>query len=130
MEAEGVEPHYQLIADRIEGADSLELKVEVTEEVFSDEIKSLQNIAAKIEAKTSGNHRRERQSQAGGSGEPALRGRKDAKSRRPEEKIMDGANVYPQRAAKVCISRGRAPLAPGFPCRRPRNPFTFFEPVE
>jgi phenylacetate-CoA ligase len=51
MEAEGVEPHYQLIADRIEGADILELKVEVTEEVFSDEIKSLQNIAAKIERK-------------------------------------------------------------------------------
>ena len=51
MEAEGVEPHYQLIADRIEGADSLELKVEVTEEVFSDEIKSLQNIAAKIEGR-------------------------------------------------------------------------------
>ncbi len=50
-EAEGVEPHYQLIADRIEGADSLELKVEVTEEVFSDEIKSLQNIAAKIEGR-------------------------------------------------------------------------------
>jgi phenylacetate-CoA ligase len=49
MEVEGVEPHYQLIADRIEGADTLELKVEVTEDVFSDEIKSLQNIAAKIE---------------------------------------------------------------------------------
>jgi phenylacetate-CoA ligase len=51
MEAEGVEPHYQLIADRLEGADTLELKVEVTEEVFSDEIKNLQNIAAKIERK-------------------------------------------------------------------------------
>jgi len=51
VEAEGVEPHYQLIADRVEGADLLELKVEVTEEVFSDEIKSLQNIAAKIERK-------------------------------------------------------------------------------
>jgi phenylacetate-CoA ligase len=51
MEAEGVEPHYQIIADRLEGADILELKVEVTEDVFSDEIKSLQNIAAKIERK-------------------------------------------------------------------------------
>jgi phenylacetate-CoA ligase len=51
MEVEGVEPHYQLIADRIEGADALELKVEVTEEVFSDEIKNLQNISAQIERK-------------------------------------------------------------------------------
>ncbi len=51
MEVEGVEPHYQLLADRVEGADTLELRVEVNEDVFSDEIKYLQNIAAQIERK-------------------------------------------------------------------------------
>ena len=51
MEVEGVEPRYQLLADRVEGADSLELRVEVNEEVFSDEIKYLQNISLQIEKK-------------------------------------------------------------------------------
>lgn len=49
MEIEGVEPHYQLLADRQEGVDTLEVKVEVNEKVFSDEIKILQNISAQIE---------------------------------------------------------------------------------
>lgn len=49
MEIEGVEPHYQLIADRQEGIDTLEVKVEVNEKVFSDEIKNLQNISGQIE---------------------------------------------------------------------------------
>ena len=51
MEVEGVEPRYQMIADRIEGVDVLEVKVEVNEKVFSDEIKNLQNIAGQIERK-------------------------------------------------------------------------------
>ncbi len=51
MEVEGVEPRYQIIADRIEGVDVLEVKVEVNEKVFSDEIKNLQNIAGQIERK-------------------------------------------------------------------------------
>jgi phenylacetate-CoA ligase len=50
-EAEGVEPHYQMIADRVQGAESLEIRVEVNETVFSDEIKNLQNIALDIERK-------------------------------------------------------------------------------
>ena len=41
MEMEGVEPRYQIIVDRVEGVDTLELKVEVNERVFSDEIKNL-----------------------------------------------------------------------------------------
>lgn len=48
---EGVEPRYQLIASRREGADRLEIQVEVTEGVFSDEIKILQAIAAQIEGR-------------------------------------------------------------------------------
>ena len=51
LEVEGVEPRYQMIADRVEGADTLELKVEVNEKVFSDEIKNLQNISTQIEMK-------------------------------------------------------------------------------
>jgi len=51
MEIEGVEPRYQLLAERVEGADTLEIRVEVNEEVFSDEIKFLQNISLQIEKK-------------------------------------------------------------------------------
>jgi phenylacetate-CoA ligase len=51
LEVEGVEPRYQMIADRVEGVDTLELRVEVNEGVFSDEIKNLQSISAQIETK-------------------------------------------------------------------------------
>jgi len=51
MEVEGVEPRYQIIVDRVEGVDTLEVRVEVHERVFSDEIKNLQNISSKIERK-------------------------------------------------------------------------------
>jgi phenylacetate-CoA ligase len=51
MEMEGVEPRYQMIVDRVEEMDTLELKVEMNEKVFSDEIKILQNISAEIERK-------------------------------------------------------------------------------
>ena len=49
LEVEGVEPCYQIIADRVEGVDTMEIKVEVNEKVFSDEIKNLQNISSQIE---------------------------------------------------------------------------------
>jgi len=51
LEVEGVEPRYQVLVEQIEGADSMELKVEVNEKVFSDEIKNLQNISVQIERK-------------------------------------------------------------------------------
>ena len=51
MEVEGVEPRYQIIVDRLEGMDTLEVRVEMNERVFSDEIKNLQNIALQIERK-------------------------------------------------------------------------------
>jgi phenylacetate-CoA ligase len=51
MEVEGVEPRYQIIVDRVEGMDTLEVKVEMNERVFSDEIKNLQNTALQIERK-------------------------------------------------------------------------------
>lgn len=45
---EGVEPHYQLIVDREENLDSLEVQVEVNERTFSDEIKVLQELSNRI----------------------------------------------------------------------------------
>jgi phenylacetate-CoA ligase len=49
LEVEGVEPRFQILVEQVEGADTMELKVEVNERVFSDEIKNLQNISAQIE---------------------------------------------------------------------------------
>jgi len=49
MGVEGVEPHYQLIIDRQESLDTLEVQVEVDEAIFSDEVKHLQALAHRIE---------------------------------------------------------------------------------
>ncbi len=46
---DGVEPHYQLIVDREENLDTLEVKVEVNERTFSDEIKVMQVLSARIQ---------------------------------------------------------------------------------
>ena len=42
---DGIEPHYQLIVDREENLDTLEIQVEVNEKAFSDEIKVLQDLS-------------------------------------------------------------------------------------
>lgn len=49
MNIEGVEPHYQLIVDRVENLDTLEVQVEVNERTFSDEIKVLQKMSRTIQ---------------------------------------------------------------------------------
>lgn len=49
IDIEGIEPHYQLIVDRVNNLDILEVKVEVSEKVFSDEIRKLQSLQKKIE---------------------------------------------------------------------------------
>ena len=49
VRVEGVEPHYLLIVDREENLDTLEVQVEVGEELFSDEIKVLQSLAKRLE---------------------------------------------------------------------------------
>jgi phenylacetate-CoA ligase len=49
MKIEGVEPHYLLIVDRKDNLDSLEVQVEVDEQIFSDEVKKLQILAQTIE---------------------------------------------------------------------------------
>lgn len=48
MSIEGLEPHYQLIVDRVDTLDTLEIRVEVSENIFSDEIKALQAIEKRI----------------------------------------------------------------------------------
>ncbi len=50
MQIEGVEPHYQLVVDREENLDTLEVHVEVNEKIFSDEIKVLQRLSRHIQA--------------------------------------------------------------------------------
>ncbi len=45
---EGLEPHYELIVDRDGSLDTLEIHVEMSEDLFSDEIKTLQNIERRI----------------------------------------------------------------------------------
>jgi phenylacetate-CoA ligase len=46
---EGVEPHYMLVIDRAGNLDTLEVRVEVDERLFSDEVKILQKLAKRIE---------------------------------------------------------------------------------
>ncbi|MEQ8159932.1 MAG: phenylacetate--CoA ligase, partial [Smithellaceae bacterium] len=47
---EGLEPHYQLIVDRVGNLDTLEVQVEVTESLFAnaDEVKVLQRLEKRI----------------------------------------------------------------------------------
>jgi len=49
MTIKGVEPHYLLIVDRQGNLDTLEVHVEVNENVFSDEVKDLQTLGRSIE---------------------------------------------------------------------------------
>lgn len=49
VRVEGVAPHYLLIVDRKDNLDTLEVQVEVGEQMFSDEIKVLQLLARRIE---------------------------------------------------------------------------------
>ncbi|MDD5476459.1 MAG: phenylacetate--CoA ligase [Syntrophales bacterium] len=45
---EGLEPHYELIVDRDGKLDTLEIRVEVGDHIFSDEVRSLQKIERRI----------------------------------------------------------------------------------
>jgi len=48
MEVEGVEPHYVIVVDKTGALDELEIKVEVSESLFSDEIKKLEALQKRI----------------------------------------------------------------------------------
>ncbi len=49
LEMGGIKPHYQLIVDRINNLDTLELKVEVDEAFFLDRISQLEGLRSKIQ---------------------------------------------------------------------------------
>ena len=49
METDGLSPHYQLLIRREGNMDTLEVRVEMTESIFSDEIKNLQRVETKIQ---------------------------------------------------------------------------------
>ncbi len=48
MQVDEVEPHYQLIVDRKDNLDTLTVRVEISEKLFSDEVKQLQQLESKI----------------------------------------------------------------------------------
>ncbi len=48
MEIGDTKPHYQLIVDRVNNLDCLEVWVEVSEELFSDEVRKLEDLNRKI----------------------------------------------------------------------------------
>jgi phenylacetate-CoA ligase len=49
MSIEGVEPHYQIIVEREGALDIMEVQVEVSENIFSDEVKVLEGLSKRIE---------------------------------------------------------------------------------
>jgi phenylacetate-CoA ligase len=48
LQVEGVEPHYLIIVDRARHMDDLEIWVEVSEEVFSDEMKRMEALEKEV----------------------------------------------------------------------------------
>ena len=50
MEIEGTLPYYQLIVDRVGNHDTLEVHVEVSNDVFTDEVRALEALTAKVSA--------------------------------------------------------------------------------
>ena len=48
MKTDGVAPHYQIVVDRLNNKDSLDVMVEVSEDVFSDQVKDLEKLAGKL----------------------------------------------------------------------------------
>ncbi len=49
MGTEGVEPHYQIVVNREGNMDTMAVEVEVSEEIFSDEIKKLESLTKRIQ---------------------------------------------------------------------------------
>ena len=47
----GLEPNYVLVVDRVHNLDTLEVKVEMTPEMFSDSVKNIENIERQMAAK-------------------------------------------------------------------------------
>ena len=52
LDVEGVEPHYVIVVDRQHGfkSDEIEILVEVSENIFSDEMQKMENLEKKLRA--------------------------------------------------------------------------------
>jgi phenylacetate-CoA ligase len=50
LSVEGVEPHYQIVVDREHHLDAIEIWVEVSEAIFSDEVRGLENLENRVRA--------------------------------------------------------------------------------
>ena len=50
MGTDGVEPHYQIVVNREGNMDTMAVEVEVSENIFSDEIKTLEKLTMRIQA--------------------------------------------------------------------------------
>jgi len=48
-----IEPHYQIIVDRVNNLDKIEIQVEIKDELFSDEVKNIQNLKSQLEKNVS-----------------------------------------------------------------------------
>ncbi len=48
LRVEGTLPHYQIILTRVKDLDEMEIQVEVTAEIFSDKIRALESLQAKL----------------------------------------------------------------------------------
>lgn len=49
LEVQGVEPHYQIILTRPHHLDEIEIQVEMSKEVFSDEVRKIEELRRKLE---------------------------------------------------------------------------------
>jgi len=49
LDVEGLEPHYQIIVDRVNNLDIMEVQIEMNEKLFSDEMKELDNLSKRIQ---------------------------------------------------------------------------------
>ncbi|MDR2820540.1 MAG: phenylacetate--CoA ligase [Desulfovibrio sp.] len=49
MESEGLTPNYQIIVDRVDNLDTLEVRVEVSDTLFADEIRKLQMLETRLQ---------------------------------------------------------------------------------
>ncbi|MGI6362024.1 MAG: phenylacetate--CoA ligase family protein [Bacillota bacterium] len=48
LDVDGVSPHYHLVIDKVNNLDTLEVKVEIFEDLFADEVRLLENLHHKI----------------------------------------------------------------------------------
>lgn len=49
LEVQGVEPHYQIILTRPHYLDEIEVQVEMSKEIFSDDVKTIENLRRRLE---------------------------------------------------------------------------------